>query len=108
MSKFKVAAFAVAIAGGLMALAPVGAQAQNYGHHGYGHNRGYNHGYAPQQQYVHPRILRKQAQLERRFHEKYGYTQPQYGYGGQQHYYRQNDYGHQQYQPHGYSYSFGW
>jgi hypothetical protein len=108
MSKFKVAAFAVALAGGVMALAPVDAQAQGYGSHGYGHNGGYNYGYAPQPQYVHPRVARKQAQLQERFVEKFGYVQPQYNYG-RQHHYRQNHYGYQhQYQPRGHSYSFSW
>jgi hypothetical protein len=101
MSTFKVAALAVALTGGLFTLAPVAAQAQGYGY-GYGHGHYQpQYRYAPQPQYVDPRILRKQAQLARRFHEKYGYVQPrpQYGYG-----YGHGGYGH--HQPRGYSY--GW
>jgi hypothetical protein len=36
----------------------------------------------PQPQYVDPRIARKQAQLAERFHQKYGYVQPQQQYYG--------------------------
>jgi hypothetical protein len=108
MSKFKVAAFAVALTGGIMAFASTDAQAQGYGHYGYGGGR---HHYAPQPQYVNPRIARKQAQLERRFHEKFGYVQPQHGYGRQNYYGHNQGYynqGYQHHQPRGYSYSFGW
>ncbi len=102
MSTFKVAALAVALAGGLLTLAPADAQAQGYG---YGHGGyGYRQHYAPQPQYVDPRILRKQAQLSARFHEKFGYVQPQnhYGYGRPRLY--GHGYGH--HQPRGYGY--GW
>ncbi len=94
MSTLKVATLAVALTGGLFTLAPMAAQAQDYRHdngHGY-YQRPYR--YAPQPQYVDPRIQRKQEQLSRRFVEKYGYVQPQpqYGYG-----YRRNDgYGYRQ------------
>jgi hypothetical protein len=98
MSSLKVAALAVAITGGMLSLAPVEAQAQGWGRHNsydYGYNHGYGH--APQPQYVHPKILRKQAQLQARFYQKYGHVQPQqhYGYGRPQH----RDYHHQ---PRGY------
>jgi hypothetical protein len=104
MSIFKVAAVAVTLAGGAVALAPGAAQAQGYGY-GYGHHQGYNQGYYRQAPvYVPPRVARKQAQLSHRFVQKYGYVQPQphYGYGRQ--YY--NGYGYQQPQVH--SYQFGW
>ncbi len=100
MSSLKVAALAVAITGGLFTLAPVDAQAQGWGGHygnSYDHGRGYRH--APQPQYIHPKILRKQAELQARVYQKYGYvqSQPHYGYGHQQHYgYR--------HQPRGYGY----
>jgi hypothetical protein len=88
MSTLKVAALGVALAGGLFTLAPVAGQAQEYRHDN-GHGRyQQQYRYAPQPQYVDPYIQRKQAQLARRFHEKYGYVQPQpqYGYG-----YQRND-----------------
>jgi hypothetical protein len=79
MSTLKIAALAAALAGGLVSLAPAAAQAQPYGYGEYQPRQRY----APQPQYVPPHIARKQAQLARRFHEKYGYVQPrpQYGYG---------------------------
>jgi hypothetical protein len=96
MSSLKVAALAVAIAGGMLTLSPADAQAQGWGGH-YGNSYGgnsYGHGYrhAPQPQYIHPKILRKQAELQARVYQKYGYVQPQpyYGYGRPHHYgYRQ-------------------
>jgi hypothetical protein len=76
MSALKTAALAAAVLGGSLAT----AEAQYYGHHGYGHGHGYgHHGYyrpAPPV-YVPPRIARKQAQLQERFVEKFGYIQPQ-------------------------------
>jgi hypothetical protein len=108
MSTLKVAALAVALSGGIAAFAPADAQAQGYGY-GRGHYQPH-YGYAPQPQYVHPKILRKQAQLEARFHQKFGYAQPQYGYGygrpyghGYGHQYG-HGYGHRQVQ----TYTFGW
>jgi hypothetical protein len=79
MSTLKITAIAVALAGGLFTLAPVAAQAQPYGYGEYQPRPRY----APRPQYVPPHIARKQAQLARRFHEKYGYVQPrpQYNYG---------------------------
>jgi hypothetical protein len=119
-SILKVAALAVAVSGGVLTLAPADAQAGGYG---YGH-QGYNHGYAPQHQYVHPRILRKQAQIRERAIRKFGvdpypqlggYDRPRhYGHGYRQNYGYQQDYGYRQsyggghYQPQGYSYSFSW
>jgi hypothetical protein len=98
MSILKVAAVAFALAGGALALSPTAAQAQGYGY-GYGHHQGY---YRPAPAYVPPHIARKQAQLSRRFVEKYGYVQPQptYGYG------RPSYYGHGYGRPRGYNY--GW
>jgi hypothetical protein len=120
-SILKVAALAVAVSGGVLTLAPADAQAGGYG---YGHH-GYNQGYAPQYQYVHPKILRKQAELRERAIRKFGidpYAQQHYGHARPQYYgrgynqnygYRQNhgyrqNYGYQGYQPQGFSYSFGW
>ena len=105
MSMFKVAAVAVALAGGGLAFAPTDAQAQGY----YGHHQGYNQGYYRQAPvYVHPRVARKQAQLEHRFIQKYGYVQPQhhYGYGRQYHNGYGHGYGH--HQPRVQTYQFGW
>jgi hypothetical protein len=81
MTALKTAALAAAVLGGSLAT----AEAQYYGHygHGYGH-----HGYyrpAPPV-YVPPRIARKQAQLQERFVEKFGYVQPQPQWG--HHYHR--------------------
>ncbi|MGL4634679.1 MAG: hypothetical protein ACRCWF_01755 [Beijerinckiaceae bacterium] len=109
MSRFKVAALAVALTGGIMALAPAEAQAQGWGgHHGYHH--GYRH--APQPQYVHPKILRKQAEMQERVYRKYGYVQPQphYGYVHPRHrgYGYGHSYGHVYHQPRVHSYSFSW
>jgi hypothetical protein len=79
MSALKTAALAAAVLGGSFAA----AQAQPYGHyapHGHGYGYGYGrHHYQPAPAYVHPRILRKQAQLRERFVEKFGYPQ-HYGY----------------------------
>jgi hypothetical protein len=77
MSALKTAALAAAVLGGTLAA----AQAQPYGHYGHGHAFGHGHGYGryyrPQPPvYVHPRIARKQAQLQERFVERYGYVQP--------------------------------
>ncbi len=118
-SILKVAALAVAVSGGVLTLAPADAQAGGYGYRGdHGYN-GYNQGYAPHQQYVHPRILRKQAQIRERAIRKFG-VDPYPQLGGYGHGYRQNrgyhqDYGHRQNyggghygQPQGYSYSFSW
>jgi hypothetical protein len=111
MSTLKVAALAVALSGGIAAFAPADAQAQGYGY-GRGHYQPH-YGYAPQPQYVHPKILRKQAQLQERFYEKYGYAAQHghrpgrpwnHGYG--------YDYGHQYGQGYGHrqvqTYTFGW
>jgi hypothetical protein len=65
------------------------AEAQYYQQNPYGYApQGY---YYQQPQYVNPRVSRKQAQLQERFVEKYGYQQPvqPYGYGYQQPRYRQ-------------------
>jgi hypothetical protein len=104
MSIFKVAAVAVAIMGGAVALAPTDAQAQGYGY-GYGHHHGYNQGYYRQAPvYVPPRVARKQAQLSQRFVQKYGYVQPQPHYGyGRQHY---NGYSHGYGRPQGFGYAW--
>jgi hypothetical protein len=105
MSMFKVAAVAIALSGGTLALAPTDAQAQGYYGHGYGHHQGYNQGYYRQAPvYVPPRVARKQAQLSHRFVQKYGYVQPQhhYGYGRQYH----DGYGY--HQPQVQTYQFGW
>jgi hypothetical protein len=121
MSTLKVAALAVAVAGGMLTLAPA-AEAGGYGYHG---DHGYHQGYAPQPQYVHPRILRKQAELRERAIRKFGvdpYAQQHYGHAQPHHYGRrfrqdygyQQDYGYRQSyggqygQPNGYSYSFSW
>jgi hypothetical protein len=74
MSTLKIAAVAAAVLGGSLAA----AQAQPYGHFGYGpaHGGGYHRPAPPV--YVPPRVARKQAQLQERFVEKYGYAQPQY------------------------------
>jgi hypothetical protein len=96
MSSLKVAALAVAITGGMLTLVPADAQAQGWG----GHNSySYSYRHAPQPQYIHPKILRKQAELQARVYQKYGYVQPQphYGYGRPQH----HGYRHQ---PRGYGY----
>ena len=101
MSTLKIAALAIALAGGLVSIAPTDVQAQGYGY-GYGEYQPRQR-YAPQPQYVDPRIARKQAQLARRFHEKYGYVQqrPQYGYG--QGYGRPRNDGYGYRQPRGYN-----
>jgi hypothetical protein len=70
MSTFRIAAVAAAILGGSIAA----AEAQPYGHYGYGHGRGY-YGHQPQV-WVPPNVARKQAQLQERFVEKYGVVQP--------------------------------
>jgi hypothetical protein len=99
MSMLKVAAFAAAVVGGAFALAPIEAQAQHWGHPGW-HGHRYH---APQPQYVHPKILRKKAELEARVYQKYGYAQPQYHY--RPHHYQQHHYG---YRPHGQSFYYSW
>ena len=85
MNTLKIAAFAAALVGGAALAGSAEAQPWGYGPppgHGYGY--GYGRGYAaPQPQWVHPRILRKQAQLRERFVEKYGYIpQQQHGWHG--------------------------
>jgi hypothetical protein len=77
MSTLKTAALAAAVLGGSLA----SAEAQFYGHSGhYGQGYGYGHHYRqPAPQYVHPRILRKQLQMQKRVIQKYGHVQP-YGY----------------------------
>jgi hypothetical protein len=112
MTTLKVAALAVALTGGIAAFTPSDASAQGYGY-GYGHgHRGYYRP-APQPQYVHPKILRKQAQLQERFYEKYGYA-PQYGHRPGRPWNHGYGYGHGSPYGHGYghrqvqTFTFGW
>ncbi len=93
MSALKIAALAAALTAGVVAT----AEAQPYGHW-QGH-RGY--GYVqPQPQYIHPKILRKQAEMEARVRRKYGYAVAPYGYHyghRPQHWgYQHNPYGYHQ------------
>jgi hypothetical protein len=73
----------VGIAGGTLLGTGGIAEAQyHYGHH-YGPPPRQGYGYyqqAPQPQYVPPRVLRKQREMEERVRRKYGYAPP-YGYG---------------------------
>lgn len=86
MSTLKTAALVAAVLGGSLAAAeaqPYGqwGHAPGYGHH---YGQGYGHRYRPAPPvYVHPRIARKQAQLQERFVEKfgYGYQQPRPHWG---------------------------
>jgi hypothetical protein len=103
MSALKTAALAAAVAGGLLA----SADAQAYDHWGRGHGgwghvepRAYHH--APV--YVHPRIARKQAQLQKRFIQKFGYI-PDAGHGYHQ---PRPHWGHPHYRPQVRSYHYGW
>lgn len=79
------------------------AEAQYYGHKGYGHPAPYSHS---QPTYVHPKILRKQLEMQKRVIKKYGYQQPNYGYGHGYGYgrpvYRQP-----RHHYHGYGYGYG-
>jgi hypothetical protein len=70
MSTLKIAALAAAVLGGSLA----SAEAQPYGH--WGHGQGYGHYRPAPHAYVHPRIARKQAQLNERFVQKFGYVYP--------------------------------
>jgi hypothetical protein len=106
MSMMKTLIVAAALSGAFATT----SQAQYYGHPGYGY-------YQPQPQYVHPRIARKQAELDarrarkqaeldRRFANRfgYGYQQPHYGYQPQPRYYdRSPGYGYRPQHP-GYGY----
>ncbi len=65
------------IAGLMLAGAGGAAEAQYY--YGPPARQGY-HYYQPQPQYVPPRVLRKQREMEERVRRKYGYTQQPYGY----------------------------
>jgi hypothetical protein len=76
MTKFKAILVAASAAVGVIGFGSV-AEAQYYYPPGHGYY------YQPQQPaYVPPRIARKQAQLNERFVEKYGYVQPQPRYYG--------------------------
>jgi hypothetical protein len=85
MSALKIAVLAAALTAGAAATAEAQPYGYWHGHQGYGYVQ-------PQPQYVHPKILRKQAEMEARVRQKYGYTGPshayQYGHGdvyGQRH-----------------------
>ncbi len=82
MTTFKAIFAAVSAAAGMFG-SGTAAEAQYYNHppQGYYYQQ-------PQPQYVDPRIARKQAQMAQRFHQKYGYVQPQQQYYGGG-YYRQ-------------------
>jgi hypothetical protein len=100
MSILKVAAVAAALAGGFAA----SAQAQPYGYWNGGYGYAQPHYRAAPPVYVPPHIARKQAQLQERFVEKFGYVQPRYnpyGYRGHE----PRGYGH--HRPHGYG-SYGY
>jgi hypothetical protein len=108
MSFLKVAAVAVAVSGGILTFAPAEAQAQGYGHYG----RGYGHHYAPQHQYVHPRIAHRIARHQARVARQQAWQQQYYyGHARPRHYgYAPTYHGHGYHQPHtqSFSYSFGW
>jgi hypothetical protein len=89
-----------------------GAGQNFYPQHRGGYYQPHGGYYQPQPQYVHPRIARKQAELDarrarkqaeldQRFINRYGYNpraQPHYGYGyGQPHYYQPQPRGHYYY-----------
>ncbi|MGL4241794.1 MAG: hypothetical protein ACRCTI_11835 [Beijerinckiaceae bacterium] len=109
MSTLKIAALAAALTAGTVA----SANAQYVGH-GYGHGYGHRY-YGGAPTWVHPKIARKQAQLQERFVERYGVVQPRfhnpsphwgYAYG--------HGYGHG-YRPYGYAHprprvhlQYGW
>jgi hypothetical protein len=89
MTKFKAILVAASALAGVIGFGPA-AEAQYYGYppQGYYYQQ-------PQQQYVNPKIARKQEQLAERFHQKYGYVQPQPQYYGGG-YYQQPQYYQQQ------------
>ncbi len=76
MTKFKAILVAASALAGVIGFGPA-VEAQYYGYppQGYYYQQ-------PQQQYVNPKIARKQEQLAERFHQKYGYVQPQPQYYG--------------------------
>jgi hypothetical protein len=100
MSTLKVAALAAALVGGMTFT----ATAQPYGHWngGYGHRQPQ---YRQAPVYIPPHIARKQAQLNQRFVEKFGYVQPQprhnpyggHGYGHRYPRHHQGAWGHNPY-----------